>query len=198
MDFSRREFLKAGLAGSLAVGAGAVLSACGTGNTIKPFTNSTAGKPRTGGQLRAGLTGGSTADTISPLNPITNVDFSRINNLYEPLIGLTPEALPVNVLAEEITPNANATEWTVRVKQGITFHNGKPLTAASVQSELGTLCAENFDLQPAIDLCQTGTFPGEPRVFDTTVYAYTYKDGQYTPLGSKPLNVAAAVQKYAS
>ena len=132
MTFSRREFLKAGLAGSLAVGAGGLLSACGTGNTIKPFTTSIVGKPRTGGQLRAGLTGGSTADTLSPLNPITNVDFSRINNLYEPLIGLTPAAQPVFVLAEELTPNAKATEWTVRVKQGITFHNGKPLTADDV------------------------------------------------------------------
>src|SRR5580700_3692895 len=132
MTFSRREFLKAGLAGSLAVGAGGLLSACGTGNTIKAFTTSTAGKPRMGGQLRAGLTGGSTADTLSPLNPITNVDFSRINNLYEPLVGLTPEALPVNVLAEELTPNAKATEWTLRIRQGITFHNGKPLTVDDV------------------------------------------------------------------
>ena len=132
MTFSRREFLKAGLAGSLAVGAGGLLSACGTGNTIKPFTTSNLGKPQTGGQLRTGLTGGSTADTLSPLNPITNVDFSRINNLYEPLIGLTPEAQPVYVLAEEVTPNANATEWTIRIKQGITFHNGKPLTADDV------------------------------------------------------------------
>jgi peptide/nickel transport system substrate-binding protein len=90
------------------------------------------GKPRTGGQLRAGLTGGSTADTLSPLNPITNVDFSRINNLYEPLVGLTPAAQPVNVLAEEITQNATGTEWTIRVKQGITFHNGKTLTADDV------------------------------------------------------------------
>ena len=45
MNFSRREFLKAGLAGSLAVGAGGLLSACGTGNTIKPFTTSKVGKP---------------------------------------------------------------------------------------------------------------------------------------------------------
>ena len=132
MTFSRREFLKAGLAGSLAIGAGGLLDACGTGNTIKAFTASTAGKPQTGGQLRAGLTGGSTADTLNPLNAITNVDFSRINNLYEPLVGLTPAAQPVNVLAEELTPNANATEWTIRVKQGITFHNGKPLTADDV------------------------------------------------------------------
>src|SRR5580700_10537300 len=132
MTFSRRDFLKAGLAGSLAIGAGGLLDACGTGNTIKAFTTSNVGKPRAGGQLRAGLTGGSTADTLSPLNPITNVDFSRINNLYEPLVGLTAAAQPVNVLAEELTQNATGTEWTVRVKQGITFHNGKPLTADDV------------------------------------------------------------------
>ncbi len=132
MTFSRREFLKAGLAGSLAVGAGGLLSACGTGNTIKAFTTSTAGKPRYGGTLRAGLTGGSTADTLDPLSAVTNVDFSRIDNLYEPLIGLTPGAQPVYVLAEEVTPNAKATEWTIRVKQGITFHNGKTLTADDV------------------------------------------------------------------
>ena len=132
MNVSRREFLKAGLAGSLAVGAGGLLSACGTGNTIKPFTTAKVGKPQTGGQLRTGLTGGSTADTLSPLNAITNVDFSRINNLYEPLVGLTPGARPVNVLAEELTSNAKATEWTIRVKQGVTFHNGKPLTADDV------------------------------------------------------------------
>jgi peptide/nickel transport system substrate-binding protein len=132
MTFSRREFLKAGLAGSLAVGAGGLLSACGTGNTIKAFTTSTLGKPRYGGTLRAGLTGGSTADTLDPVSAITNVDFSRIDNLYEPLIGLTPDAQPVYVLAEEVTPNAKATEWTIRVKQGITFHNGKTLTADDV------------------------------------------------------------------
>jgi len=132
MTFSRREFLKAGLAGSLAVGAGGLLSACGTGNTIKAFTTSTVGKPRYGGTLRAGLTGGSTADTLDPLSAVTNVDFSRIDNLYEPLIGLTPDARPVYVLAEEVTPNAKATEWTIRVKQGITFHNGKTLTADDV------------------------------------------------------------------
>jgi peptide/nickel transport system substrate-binding protein len=132
MTFSRRDFLKAGLAGSLAVGTAGLLDACGTGNTIKAFTTSNVGKPRYGGTLRAGLTGGSTADTLDPLTAVTNVDFSRIDNLYEPLVGLTPDAQPVYVLAEELTSNKDATEWTIRVKQGITFHNGKDLTADDV------------------------------------------------------------------
>jgi len=35
-------------------------------------------------------------------------------------------------LAEEITPNGDGTEWTVRLKEGVRFHNGKPMTAKDV------------------------------------------------------------------
>src|SRR5262249_32269558 len=35
-------------------------------------------------------------------------------------------------LAESIEPNAKATSWTIRLKEGITFHDGKPLTADDV------------------------------------------------------------------
>ena len=136
MTVSRRDFLKTGLTIG-AAGAGGLLtcgllSGCGTGNVTRANTMPTAGKPRRGGTLRAGLTGGSSADTLDPLNTITNVDFARIDNLYEPLIGLTPDAQPMYVLAEELTPNAKATEWTIRIARGITFHNGKDLTADDV------------------------------------------------------------------
>ena len=36
------------------------------------------------------------------------------------------------VLAEEITPNPDATQWTIRVRKGVTFHNGRDLTADDV------------------------------------------------------------------
>ena len=108
MRVSRRDFLKTGLtlgaAGAGGLLGGGLLSGCGTGNTIKAFTTSTAGKPGTGRHAAAGLTGGSTADTLDPLNAITNVDFSRIDNLYEPLVGLTPDAQPVFVLARNSPP----------------------------------------------------------------------------------------------
>ena len=35
-------------------------------------------------------------------------------------------------LAEEMTPNADATEWTIKLKPGITWHNGKDFTADDV------------------------------------------------------------------
>jgi peptide/nickel transport system substrate-binding protein len=33
------------------------------------------------------------------------------------------------LLAEEITPNATGTEWTIRLRDGVEFHNGKTLSA---------------------------------------------------------------------
>ncbi len=133
MDLSRREFVKTAVAGSLALGAGGLLTACGI--STPPTASSAAkvtGPPRRGGTLRAAITGGSSADTLNPLAAITNADFSRVDNLFEPLVGLTPRAQAQLVLAEEVTPNATATEWTVRLKPGITFHNGKDLTADDV------------------------------------------------------------------
>ncbi len=35
-------------------------------------------------------------------------------------------------LAEEVTPSADAKQWTVRLKQGLTFHDGKPVTPEDV------------------------------------------------------------------
>ncbi len=133
MDISRREFVKTAVAGSLAAGTAGLLTGCGI--SAAPAASSAAavsGPPRRGGTLRAAITGGSTADTLDPLDAITNADFSRVDNLYEPLVGLTPSAQATLVLADEVTPNATATEWTIRLKSGITFHNGKDLTADDV------------------------------------------------------------------
>jgi peptide/nickel transport system substrate-binding protein len=133
MDLSRRDFMKTAVTGSLALGSAGLLSSCGINpNTIRAAAHQASGPPRRGGTLQAAITGGSSADTLDPLSAVSNADFSRVNNLFEPLLGLTPQAQPMFVLADELTPNATATEWTLRLKSGITFHNGKDLTADDV------------------------------------------------------------------
>jgi peptide/nickel transport system substrate-binding protein len=133
MAFSRRDFIKTAAAGSLALGAGGLLSSCGLdAATVADVVHRVPGPRRRGGTLRAAITGGSSADTLDPLSAVANTDFSRVNNLFEPLLGLTPDAQPTFVLADELTPNASATEWILRLKPGITFHNGKDLTADDV------------------------------------------------------------------
>ncbi|HJW74773.1 MAG TPA: ABC transporter substrate-binding protein, partial [Thermoleophilia bacterium] len=128
-DMSRRDFLKTVAAGSLVVGAGGLLAACGSSTSSSASPSSA---PRRGGVIRAGVIGGSSSDTLDALNGINNADFARTRNIFEPLIDFDADAKPVMVLAEEMTPNADATEWTIRLKSGITWHNGKDLTADDV------------------------------------------------------------------
>src|SRR5216683_2806308 len=78
------------------------------------------------------LSGGSSSDTLDAQSAITTVDFARIFQLNEPLIGFGPDAHLVPILAEEITPSKDATSWVIRVRPGVTFHNGKTLTADDV------------------------------------------------------------------
>jgi peptide/nickel transport system substrate-binding protein len=127
--FSRRTALVGGAALAASV-LGVSLVGCGSASpSVK--TSPTA-KPRRGGKIRAGVSGGSSSDTLDAQRGINAVDFARIPQLNEPLTVYNHDAQVVPWLAEEMTPNADATEWTIRVRDGITFHNGKPLGADDV------------------------------------------------------------------
>lgn len=127
----RREFVKGLGFGALTLGAGGALAACGSGSAA-PSAATASQKPKRGGTLVAGISGGSSTDALDPLGVFTNGDFARDLNLYESLVGYTRDAQITLVLAEEMIPNKDATLWTVRLRPGITFHNGKDLTSEDV------------------------------------------------------------------
>jgi peptide/nickel transport system substrate-binding protein len=91
-----------------------------------------AGPARQGGTLRVGLTGGSSADTWDPQFLVSETDFARCNAVFEGLVGTSQSGEIVPVLAEEFMPNRDATQWTVRLRKGVHWHNGKELTADDV------------------------------------------------------------------
>ncbi|MHB1929863.1 MAG: ABC transporter substrate-binding protein [Acidimicrobiales bacterium] len=134
---SRRQLLRGALAGAAALGAGGLLDACGSSS---PQSNSTAttspttaaGGPRKGGTLRLAMTGASSTDEINPLLQVTNVSSAMDLQVFDSLVAFDRNAVPQLSLADEVTPNADATEWTIRVKSGVTFHDGKPLIADDV------------------------------------------------------------------
>src|SRR5450759_771259 len=85
----RRQFL-AGLAGTaVAAGAGGLLAACGSAPAARPAPGRLR---RYGGNLKAGLTGGSAADTLDPHKVVTDIDIARVQSLYDPLVALDPKA----------------------------------------------------------------------------------------------------------
>jgi peptide/nickel transport system substrate-binding protein len=99
---------------------------------MRTTTSSAAAKPKKGGTLKAGLSGGGPTDTVDGQKGVDNVDFSRIVSLYDALVVWDLNAKPKYSLATEILPNKDATLWTIKLRPDVTFHNGKPLTAEDV------------------------------------------------------------------
>lgn len=54
-------------------------------------------------------------------------------SIYDPLAADTPDGDWAPYLAESIVPNDDYTQWTIRLRPGVRFHNGEPLTSADVK-----------------------------------------------------------------
>ncbi len=134
-SMGRRQFLQ-GLAVTGAVaGAGGLMAGCSSSSSSgSPVAGASSAStaPRRGGNLKVGLTGGSGSDTLDPHKGLTYLDTARAQSLYQPLLQLTTAAQTEFVLAEEISPHGSTSQWVIRLRPGITFHDGKPLTAEDV------------------------------------------------------------------
>ena len=129
---SRRDFIRRGSVVGLSVPLlGSVLAACGSSTTSKPATGSTAtaaGAP--GAVIKAGI-----VTPTAAINPVTVADQGGLDMLaqtgeYLCLSGQTLTLQPV--LATSWSPNSTADVWTFKIRQGVKFHNGQPLTADDV------------------------------------------------------------------
>jgi peptide/nickel transport system substrate-binding protein len=88
--------------------------------------------PKRGGTFRIGVSGGSAKDFIDGQNIVTRPDQARIVTGWETLVVFDSNfKLKFDGLAEEITAKT-ADVWTIRVRDGIEFHNGKSLGANDV------------------------------------------------------------------
>jgi peptide/nickel transport system substrate-binding protein len=123
---SRRDFVR------LSAAAGAVtLGAAGCASSSSS-PNQTTTAPKRGGRLVAGLSGGATTDTLNPLQQVSQTENAYASQLFDGLVEYDRQGKLQLALASEISPNADANVWTIRLRSGVTFHNGKALTADDV------------------------------------------------------------------
>jgi peptide/nickel transport system substrate-binding protein len=88
--------------------------------------------PKRGGTFRVGVSGGSAKDFIDGQNIVTRPDQARIVTGWETLVVFDSYfKLKFDGLAEELSAK-RADVWTIRVRDGIEFHNGKTLGADDV------------------------------------------------------------------
>ncbi len=123
---SRREFIVG------AIAAGVTATAAST-----MFTRIARAEPKAGGKLRVGLGHGATTDSLDPAtypdqftgtccwgsmsNSLTEIDANG---------NVTPD------LAESFEGSDGNKKWTFKLRNGVTFHNGKSLTADDVVGSL--------------------------------------------------------------
>ena len=134
-SLTRRQLLRAGGAGAALVAGGGLLQACGGGSGKAAATSPASAtlKAKKGGHLTVAVLGGSPTDTLDADAEVSTPDLIRVTALYNGLVTYdTGGTGVVNELAEEMTPNADATAWTIRVRSGVSFHNGKTLGAEDV------------------------------------------------------------------
>jgi peptide/nickel transport system substrate-binding protein len=137
---TRRQLMNYGAQGAALLGAGSLLAACGgsaggTGGTGGGSTAIGGGKPVKGGKLNVGMITGGTAETMNPGIAITYTDYARVYNLYDYLFMPGPGKELQNLeprLATAAEPNKDATSWTFKLREGVTWHDGKPFTADDV------------------------------------------------------------------
>lgn len=108
-----------------------------TSSTITKTTERPAGKPRTGGQLTVGLN--AETDSFLPYAGAWAAPaYVVANAIYDPLAAIDENGVAHPYLAQDFTPNGTFTEWTIKLRPDIKFHNGQPLDAAAVKRNIDT------------------------------------------------------------
>ncbi|HQJ27246.1 MAG TPA: ABC transporter substrate-binding protein [Thermoleophilia bacterium] len=131
---TRRQLLKGAvvLGAASAVG-GPVLAACGGGGETTEPSPTAAGAPKKGGHIMSGVSGGSAKDELDAHTAYRTVPQIAMQwQLYDALLGFDPEHKLINLLAESYEASDDAVVHTVRLKSGLVFHDGKPVTADDV------------------------------------------------------------------
>ncbi len=137
----------------------------------------------------AGLVLGLSGAQARPLNLVLNADMRSSNpgvnrdgntdgimlNIVEGLVGYGKDGRVKPVLAEKIETSDDGLTYTFRLRQGVTFHNGAPMTSADVlwswqrymQPATEWRCLSEFDGRNGLKVEKVGA--PDPRTFVMTI-----------------------------
>ena len=149
-SLSRRGFFRvAGVAGTTILGA-SLLAACGggssdTANTIKAAI---AGEP----------------DQLDPQKSSSYFTFEVLENVFDTLVEPDEKLQMRPALAESWVVDADGLNWDFTLRDGVTFHNGDPLTAADVEYSFRRIIDEELSNAYKLDAIASITALDERRV----------------------------------
>jgi peptide/nickel transport system substrate-binding protein len=128
---TRRRLIGVGTQGAMGMTAAGWLAACGGAKkrTATTTTDNAAAKPKRGGALVMSMITGGTTETLVPGLAVTEPDIARGELLFDPLFRLDRELKAKAAVAESAEPSSDGTVWTVRLRQGAVWHNGRAVNA---------------------------------------------------------------------
>jgi len=134
-SIDRRTLLRYLAAGSAVAGLGGI---SGLGQHAGAARRAASATPVRGGTATFGIPGAELSGEIEPHYASSNALRAwALNGYFESLLKPDYDFNFMNVLAEEVVPDdAIGSSWTIRVKDGIEFHNGKTLDADDVAFSL--------------------------------------------------------------
>lgn len=122
--FPRRTFMKGTAAAGATVASGGL------------WAGTARAEPAKGGNLRLGLAGGSTTDSLDP-SPWSDTFMVMLGYAVRGnLVELMPDGSLRGEAAESWEASADAKTWRFKLRKGATFSNGKPLTTDDVIASL--------------------------------------------------------------
>jgi peptide/nickel transport system substrate-binding protein len=92
--------------------------------------------PVKGGMLKAGLQGGESSNVLDPALNLSQVNFSFGKCWGELLVEQSPDGSLEPRIAESIGSSDDAKVWTMKIRKGVEFHNGKTVTPEDVAATL--------------------------------------------------------------
>ena len=102
-----------------------------------------ASTPKKGGTIRVAASQHGPDDNLDPILFTSAIDYFRGRAHYSGLCQLDDKLQPQPELAVSFEPNANATEWTFKLRKNVKFHDGSRFTADDVIWSMSRHLGEN-------------------------------------------------------
>ncbi len=119
---SRRDFMQFTMAAGFTLSASAGM-----------FASAARAAPKAGGNFKVGIGHGQTTDSLDPATWSNGFTFAFGKSTFgAPLVQVNTKNEAVPHVAESFEPSNGAQKWVFKIRKGITFHDGRSLTADDV------------------------------------------------------------------